>query len=301
MPDPAPVIDSLGGIATRQQLIARGCSGFDLTIAVQKGHIRRVRQARYSTRGASADAISAARVGGLLAGLSAARSYGLWSGFDQRIHISVGSNSSRLRTNHAPSFRPALLTPDTSEREIVIHWLVGGAVEELGKESWRVPIATCLRQVVAWCDRETAIACLDTALTKFHLTRPELLGFFANSPVRDQLIARKSDYGSDSGVESIVGQRLGRAGIRVTQQVQFRVGRVDMRVVGTRVLIEVDGREFHADADARERDRFRDAELVAMNFVVIRLSYQRIFKHWDWCLGVVRAAMAHDQLSSFRT
>ena len=160
MSNPVPIINSLGHVATRQQLVARGCSGFDLTIAVRRGEIRRVRQARYSTPGASADAVAAIRVGGMLAGPSAARSYGLWSGFDRRVHVSVGDSSSRLRTNFAPSIQPELLTPDFSEREVVVHWLVGGAVPELGPECWRLPRATALRQVVAWCDRETAIACL---------------------------------------------------------------------------------------------------------------------------------------------
>ena len=293
MPDPAPIIDSLGGIATRQQLIARGCSGFDLTIAVQRAEIRRVRQARYSTPTALPDAIVATRVGGLLAGSSAARSYGLWSGFDRRVHISVGANSSRLRTNFAPSFHPDVLTPDFADREIVVHWLVDGAVPELGPECWRVPLVTCLRQVVSWCEEEMSVACLDTALTKFYKSRSQLLQVFRGAPSTDQHISERCESGSDSGTESIVRQRLLAVGIPVIQQVQFAVGRVDMRVKGTRILIEVDSREFHDAPEARERDCFRDAELVALDFVVIRLSYQRIVEDWSWCLRVIRAAMSH--------
>lgn len=293
MPDPAPIINSLGGIATRQQLIARGCSGFDLTIAVQRAEIRRVRQARYSTPKASPDAVVATRVGGLLAGPSAARSYGLWAGFDRRVHISVGANSSRLRTNFAPSFQPKVLTPDFSEREVVVHWLVDGAVPELGPECWRVPLVDCLRQVVRWCDEETAVACLDTALTKFCGSRQTILNAFQGAPLVERLVAGACECGSDSGTESIVRQRLLAVGIHVIQQVQFAVGRVDMRVKGTRILLEVDSREFHDGAEARERDRFRDAELVAMNYVVIRLSYQRIVEDWDWCLRIIRAAISH--------
>ena len=109
----------------------------------------------------------------MLAGPSAADSYGLWHGFDTRLHVSVGENSSRLRTNVAPSFRKLgqRLSPDTSNRSTVVHWLVDGAVPELGPECWRVPLPVCLRQMVEWCDRETAIACLDTALTEYRLSR----------------------------------------------------------------------------------------------------------------------------------
>lgn len=118
------------------------------------------------------------------------------------------------------------------------------------------------------------------------------MAIFQNASTSERLIVSASEHGSDSGPESIVRQRLRAAGIRVSQQVQFAVGRVDMRVEGTRVLIEVDSRGFHDSHEARERDRFRDAELVAMNFVVIRLSFQRIFTEWAWCLRIIRSAIA---------
>jgi len=291
MPDPVPIIDSLGHIATRQQLIAHGCSGYDLTRAVRLGRIRRVRQARYATPSAPWAAIEATRVGGLLAGPSAASSYGLWSGFDARLHISVGANSSRLRTNVAPSFRPPSLTPDISSRPVVVHWLEGGAVPEQGPECWRVSLADCLRQVVAWCDRETAVACLDTALSVYRIPRPELLGLFDGASPLARRTALRCRSGSESGLESLVRQRLGQHGFPVRQQVEFAgVGRVDMALLGTRILIELDGREHHAGAF--ERDRWRDAELASRGYTVLRLSYERVTRDWSWCLRVISQAAA---------
>jgi very-short-patch-repair endonuclease len=291
MPDPAPIIDSLGHIATRQQLIAAGCSGFDLTVAVRRASIWRVRQARYVTPGASSDAIAATRVGGMLAGPSAAKSYGLWSGFDRRLHVSVGDNSSRLRTNFAPSHAPIRLTPDFSQREIVLHWLVGGAVPELGPECWRVSLRTCVRQVVEWSDRETALACLDSARTAFSLSRSDLADLFQDAPLADRLLVGQSRAGSDSGLESIVRQRLMAEGIEVVQQVQFPGMRVDMRVVGTRTLIEVDGEEFHGSSEARKRDSRRDEALARLGFSVVHLSFEHVFDDWPWCVQQVRAAL----------
>lgn len=301
MPDPVPIIDSLGHVATRQQLLEAGCSGFDLTIAVRRAEIWRVRQARYVTPGASMDAVAATRVGGRLAGLSAAKSYGLWSGFDRRLHVSVGDNSSRLRTNFAPALDPERLTPDFSNREVALHWLVGGAVPERGPECWRVPLNTCLRQVVSWSDRETSIACLDTARTKFDLSTRELEDLFSDAPISDLLRVRASRDGSDAGSESVVRQRLTSAGFTVVQQVQFPGMRVDLRVAGTRVLLEVDSEEFHGASEAQERDRRRDEALAEMGFVVIRLPFDRIFQDWPWCLQEIRLAIAgNPQLSSFR-
>lgn len=290
MPEPVQIIDSLGGIATRQQLISKGCSGFDLTIAVRKGLIRRVRQARYSTPIASADAIAAARVGGLLAGPSAAKSYGFWSGPDRKLQISIGVNSSRLRTNKAPSLKPLPLTPDRFDREVVLHWLKGGAVPERGPDCWRVDPITCLRQVIAWSDAETAVACLDSALTKLRISSRRLANEFVEPTIREQLILQTLKPGSDSGLESIVRQRLAASGIVVDQQVKFPFGRVDMQIPGTKLIIEVDGESFHG-LDQIETDRRRDAELVALGFSVIRLGYTRIMQDWPDCLRVIRSSL----------
>ncbi|MBX3090997.1 MAG: DUF559 domain-containing protein [Cryobacterium sp.] len=292
MPDPALVVESLGHIATRQQLIAAGCSGSDLTIAVRRAALWRVRQARYATPGASTDAIAATRVGGQLAGPSAAKSYGLWYGLDQRLHVSVGNNSSRLRTNFAPALDPDRLTPDFSDREIVLHWLVDGAVPELGPECWRVPLGTCLRQIVSWADAETSIACLDTARTKLGLSTRMLDWLFAEAPASARLRVRASRDGSESGSESIVRQRLTAAGFDVVQQLQFPGMRVDMRLTGTRVIVEVDSEAFHGSSEAKLRDQSRDAALSAWRFVVVRLPFDRIFGDWPGCLSEVRAAVS---------
>ncbi|MEO9013807.1 MAG: DUF559 domain-containing protein [Terrimesophilobacter sp.] len=295
MHDPTAAIQSLGCIATRQQLIAQGHSGYDLTCAVRLGLISRVRQARYATPDAPRDAIAATRIGGMLAGPSAADSYGIWHGFDTRLHVSVGENSSRLRTNVAPSIRLSgqRLTPDTSSRVTVIHWLVDGAVPERGPECWRVPLPVCLRQVVEWCDRETAIACLDTALTAYRLSRTELLTIFSDASTSDRLLAGECCRGSDSGTESLVRQRLTALGIRVRQQIQIRgVGRVDMGIAGTRIILEIDSGRFHDNDEAFERDRWRTAELVARGYIVIRLSYARVTTDWAWCLRMIAGAMA---------
>lgn len=292
MPDPAAIIEALGHVATRQQLIAAGCSGFDLTIAVRRASIWRVRQARYATPGASSDAIAATRVGGMLAGSSAARSYGLWAGFDHRLHISVGDNSSRLRTNFAPALSPTRLTPDFSDREVVLHWLIGGAVPELGPECWRVPLGVCLRQMASWSDRETALACLDSARTRFNLSMAALVELFQDAPIADRLLVLASRSGSDSGTESIVRQRLTSAGISVVQQVQFPGMRVDMQVMGTRILIEVDSEEFHGTGEAQERDLRRDEALAALGYTVVRLPFDRVFDDWSGCLRQVRIALA---------
>ena len=291
----------LGNIATRSQLVARGVSGGDLTTAVRLGEIRRVRRAYYATPAATVDAVHAVRVGGRLAGLSAARSYGLWAGFETRLHVSLLANASRLRTNLAPSvvasqepgFAPSL-TPDTGRREVVLHWL---AERSTNGECWRSSIPETLAQVASWCDRETAVACLDTARTAFGLGVAEIERALAGTAAQARMLASRSSPGSDSGPESVVRQRLLALSIDVAQQVRFEgVGFVDMQVKGTNILIEIDGRSYHSDPVTFENDRRRRNELVQRGYVVLQFSFKQVFEEWAWCESMILGA-----LSQFRS
>ena len=90
----AAVVDAFGGIARRDQILATGLSGSDITAAVRRGELGRVRRAYYASPRALADAVVATRVGGRLGGLSAARTYGLWAGFDDRCIPAVDERTS---------------------------------------------------------------------------------------------------------------------------------------------------------------------------------------------------------------
>lgn len=293
---PRNVVTNLGGAATRQQLIAAGATGNEITRAVRTGQIVRIRQARYVTHETGLEIQVAVRVGGMLAGPSAARTYSLWAGFARGIHVAVAPNASRLRL--APSVRG--VTSSHSDRPrvpIELHWIDAGRVPERGPECWRVTFPECLKQSVNWLDREDALACLDTALTVHRLSRATLQRIFRSEPMRSRLIASLARRGSESGPESLVCRRLEALGLTVEQQVRLPgIGRVDMRIAGTPVLVEVDGRTYHDDPVSFENDRRRDAELAARGLIVVRLSFMRVATDWAWCERMVLAAIA-----SFRT
>lgn len=296
--DAAAEIQRLGHIATRDQLTALGVSGGDLTTAVRLGEIRRVRRAHYATGGAMPEAIHATRVGGRLAGVSAARSYGLWAGFDTRLHIALPANASRLRTNLRPSDLAdslhQVLTPDTGEREVVLHWL---AAKSNSEECWRASVPETLSQIVTWCDRETAVACLDTARTVLGLDGAAIDAALADCRAVERMIAARSKPGSDSGLESVVRQRLVALGVVVNQQVHFEgIGRVDMSIPDTNILIELDGRQFHSESATFENDRRRRNELVQRGFVVLEFTFKQVFENWSWCASIILGS-----LSQFRS
>ena len=78
-----------------------------------------------------------------------------------------------------------------------------------------------------------------------------------------------------------------RHGLRVRQQVQIGVDRVDV-LIGDRLVIELDGREFH-DHDA---DRMRDARLSVRGYRVLRFSYWQVMNDWRAVEASVMASIA---------
>ncbi|MEO8261351.1 MAG: DUF559 domain-containing protein [Pseudolysinimonas sp.] len=265
-----------GGIATRAQMIEHGASPGDIADAVRHGALERLRRGHYAARNAPAPARLAVTVGGRLAGVSAAATYGLWAGVDARIHVAVPPNASRLRS-------PPAAAP------IVLHWID----HVIGPHCWRTTPEDTLRHVVRWSETETAIACLDTAMETWRWTSADLQRIFAGRPAADRLLAWRARPGSGSGCESIVRQRLLAMGVRVAQQVNIAgVGRVDMMVPRTRLVIEIDGFEHHGTRRAFEEDRRRDAELARRGYVVVRLTYRQITSDWARCRGALLAALS---------
>ncbi len=67
---------------------------------------------------------------------------------------------------------------------------------------------------------------------------------------------------------------------------------VDFRVIGTPVLLECDRWQDHGrDRDTFERDRVRDAELVAAGWLVLRFSYWSITTQPELTAERIRAAV----------
>ncbi|BDZ51582.1 hypothetical protein GCM10025867_38230 [Frondihabitans sucicola] len=145
-----------GGFATYPQLCAEGATSRSLRRLVCDGRILRLRRGVYALPGASGSGMVAVRLGARLAGVSAAESFGLWGGWDERLTVCAPKNSSTAG-------RPAPAR--------------GAVIGELGPRvhstddprdsawCWRVALDRCLLQTLRWSDEETAIAVVDTALT----------------------------------------------------------------------------------------------------------------------------------------
>jgi hypothetical protein len=70
------------------------------------------------------------------------------------------------------------------------------------------------------------------------------------------------------------------------------VAEVDFAHLGLRIAIEVDGRAFHSDRRAFERDRWRQNVLTVDGWLVLRFTWQQIVERPGEVIAVIRAAVA---------
>src|SRR5690606_28875761 len=84
---------------------------------------------------------------------------------------------------------------------------------------------------------------------------------------------------SDSGVESTFVWRCRRGGLEVTQQARLAGRRVDA-LIGSRIVVQLDGWEFHRDAGQRRNDIRHDRELTALGYIVLRFDYYDVMHNW---------------------
>jgi very-short-patch-repair endonuclease len=258
-------LEDAGGAATVRTLRLAGATSRALSAALDAGRLVRPRRGVYALPSLPPAGMDALRVGGRLSCVSAARSYGLWGGTDGRTHLRFPRHAGR------------------AGEAAVRHW--GDSEPEA--ELWRVSLADCLRSVVRCGDRETAIAVLDTALSAQKVNPATLRRLFDGEPETSRRIATEARPGSDSGVESILRQRLHARGHLVEQQVAVAgVGRVDMRVDGV-LHVEVDGFAYHADQASFERDRLRDAALELQGLRRVRFAAKQVIDDADAVVAFV--------------
>lgn len=281
-----------GGVAATHELLATGFTSHCLTAAVRSGEILRPRQGWYASPDLPDDMVRALRVGGRLASVSAAASYGLAVPHEFPLHVHVPHHDSRLRTER--DFRIRLR--DALGETTVIH---RGPVSPISPTTrLRVSLDDCLRQVISTETENDAVACLDSALRIGALGDCDIQRLFAQLPGRCQPLAVKVDGASDSYPESIVRLNLARAGIATRIQVPVLGERWVDLLIGDCLAIEVDGAgKYSQDMTPGEvarrvnSDRQRDAFLEALGYHVIRISYVMVLFDWPATLAMIQAVM----------
>ncbi|WP_291040750.1 DUF559 domain-containing protein [Herbiconiux sp.] len=139
------------------------------------------------------------------------------------------------------------------------------------------------------------MATLDSVLHLGLSSRRRLEEVLRGLPVRYASLLDRADPRAESGLETHVRLLLRSVGIGVQLQVRISgVGRVDL-VVGERLVIETDGREWHSDARSFADDKRRDLALVERGYLVLRLSYAQVMFEPELVLDVVRGLVARGE------
>lgn len=290
MPDVAELVAELGGVAHKQQLVARGVKDVDLTRAVRDESVTRPRQGWYSTLDRQNPVLLATRVGGRLTGISAVTSMGGWAFGDHPLHVSVPSNSSRHRSQWNRR------RPLGGKHSVRLHW-DSPEVSERGS-STHVALRDALVRIVLDEPLETAVAALDWALHTGVLDPLDFDALITELPKRLQPIRELVDAACESLPESLGRTRLRLAGHHVVSQVTLGRQRIDLVVDGI-VGFEVDGEAHHLDRFVI--DRRKDLAMTLARFHAIRAPATMVFHEWETVLAAIEAALAqHHSLSGIQ-
>lgn len=245
------------GIYNIDQLRAQGFVRRDIDRLVSVGDLRRLSRGWYATSDADPRVAEAIRFRARVGCLTGCDLHGVWVPPTPRSHVLAGSKRLPLLPSH-------------------LLWHPWG---ETQPNQPIFPLQDCLQQVLHRHDAETALICLESAANRRLISVDEATALIASAPVKRRSALRFFDPKAESGVETRVRLYLQRRGVAVDSQVQIPgVGRADL-VAGS-LVIECDGRRYHSEDDAFDRDRERDLQTMRAGHRWLRLSYSQVFSRW---------------------
>jgi len=271
----------LGGVARRVDLVGRRGDARALTLDVAGGAVVKVARGVYMLPGAPDDAVAAVLNGGRLGCVSAVRAAGLTLLEEPAVpHVSVPRDRGR---------RPS---DGRSSRVAVVHREAGAPrPRPIGVRV--MPLRHALARMLVCRPRKEAVVAIDCALQRRLVTVEQVrTALPRTAPSSALTVLDDVDGRSQSPLETLARLALRSAGLRVEAGVLIAmVGHVDLLVEG-RVVVELDGYEFHSSRREFEEDRRRDRELTAQRYVVLRFTARDVLGDTRRLVETVRTALA---------
>ena len=265
-------IAARGGIVHRHDLRDAGFGPRALRAAVHTGGVRLLRRTWFATAGAPSDLVAAAQAGGRLSCVSFARRRGWWmpEALPDGIHLHRSPNAA---------------APPTSA---VVHW--NAPLAPVSRRALCASVEDALAHIAACLPREDAMVLWESASRKEGLS-PDALRRIAWTSIAARECAEETTGLSDSGLETLFVVRLSAWGVRMRQQAVIAGRPVDV-LIGDRLVVQLDGFEYHSKPADRRRDMEHDAELVLRGYVVLRFSYSQVLHDWPAVERAVSRAIA---------
>ena len=271
--------------STRADLRRSGMTERQIAAAVGAGELIRARRDCYLLPGAPDDVVRALRVGGRLTCLSLLRLNGVFVLDDERLHVHVAPDATRMRS---PYDRGKRLRPRRAAQTRLHWWAPTG--DGFGAATC-VDAITAMAHSVRCQTSRGAIASFDSALNRGLLTLDDLSEVFDLLPLKYRVLIPLIDGRAQSGTETLVRLMVLGLGCRVRLQVAFEdVGFVDL-LVDDWLVIECDSKEFHSSWEQQVKDRRRDLALARQGFGVLRVTAADVFQRPDDVLAALRGLL----------
>jgi very-short-patch-repair endonuclease len=272
-----------GGLAATWQLAEAGVGRHAIRQAIEGHDVVRVRQGWYAEAGRRDVIERAARVGGRVTCVTALGLRGFWVHGDSDLHVAVGPDRTQLRASRDPRRR---LADDPSR--VRVHWS-----ESPDGDAFVTGPVGALRHYAGCATPEFFAASAESVIHRAPDLAPQVRALSVELPRLHRLSLAAVDGTCQSGIETLFRWRT-RDLLTVPLRTQValpNVGDVDF-VLGDRLVVEVDGREYHEKQGQFEKDRERDASLSSQGFRVLRYSYRQVIWAWPTVERAVLAAIA---------
>lgn len=283
------MLSSMGGTGRAADLVGR-CGRRALHRAVAEGSVVRVARGRYALPDIDPATRAAAVAGGVLAGSSAASTYG-WSTLHRPTVIEVAVPHGLVV--------PAQTGVRYRRRAIGLQERAAGRTD---------PLRT-LVDCAAGLPFVDGLAVADAALRSGQVAHLDLLhaaaGHHGHGAAAVRRVARYADARADNALESGVRGYLLTAGFAgfVPQHIITGPGvfaRVDLADPERRVAIETDGYAVHGDRRRFALDLGRHDELAALGWVTLRFAWEHVMFRPEWLVDQVRAVMRRRRRTGLR-
>lgn len=287
--DPVAELARLGGVASSAQLRAT-CDPWDIRKAVRDGRIVRPRPRRYALTTAADGLAAAARVGGVLAGPSAAAYWGLALKAQPDLPWVL--------------FRRGWKRSGADREGVVVRW---STLPDAEVHDGRVttPLRTVL-DCLRWLPEPDALSVLDSALRSRKVTREEVIAALEAGPrfarPRALRIAQMGDGRAANPFESVLRWVASSVeGLRLVPQGDVSgIGHGDLvdRVLG--LVVEAESHTFHTEKAAFRYDCRRYTAMVRAGWRVVRFVYEDVMGRQDYVRDVLRDLVALGPPATYR-
>lgn len=250
-----------GGIGHRDDASDAGFTVSRVRTAIRSGAIRRIRSKWIALGSAPAELVTAASSGGTLTCVSLARRRGWWipPDADVQTHLHLPTNGkARAADVHG-------------------HW--SNTLAPLRPRALEASVEDALADAARCFPLDQAVAIWESAVRTESISLESLRTVQWRSSASRRCLAHLR-AGTDSSLETVFHVRLSAWGLRLRFQVQLSGHPVDF-LIGTHLVVQIDGWSFHSSSADRTRDLAHDAALRMRAYTVLRFSYAQVIYNWE--------------------